>query len=124
MKRKIHITTFILTLLVLLSNIKAGMYFTYYLVDKEGFVEIFCQNKKIPDSHCEGKCKLSKIASESEKTTDFDFNELKSDFNWIVQQVVFFSFLGEENLSKSVFYYRNPYWKTFCYSIFRPPILK
>lgn len=124
MKRKIYITAFVLALFVLFSNIKAGMYFAYYLVDKEGFIELFCQNKKLPDLHCDGKCKLSEIASESEKAIDFDFNELKSDFNWIVQQVVFFSFLSEENLSKHIFFYKNPYGKTFCYSIFRPPTLK
>lgn len=37
----------------------------FYLLDKETYIELFCENREKPELHCDGKCSLNKNAAEN-----------------------------------------------------------
>lgn len=121
-KKRIYISILLLSFTVLWTSLWSGVYFAYYLFDNEGFVEVFCENKNTPELHCDGKCKLAELANEEDKSIDFNFKKFETDFCWIVQQVVPFLVLNEENSLKHTFHYKNPYSEKIYFSIFHPPL--
>lgn len=107
---------------VLHSSLKGGAYFVYYVFDTEGFVEKYCENKQNPSLHCDGKCKLTEISKENNAAShsDFNFDELKMDFIWILELTSVFTFIKKENLIHT-FHYNIRYCNGIFSTIFHPP---
>ncbi|MDO4230453.1 MAG: hypothetical protein Q4C98_11615, partial [Capnocytophaga sp.] len=122
-KKRIYISITLLAFSVLSNSLRTGVYFMYYLLDSEGFIEEFCENKSQPELHCDGKCKLIDVSSsENQTSTDFDFKELKVDFNWIIQQTISYHFFNTEEQTTHIFHYKNPFWEKIHFNIFHPPV--
>lgn len=122
LKRKFYIGILFIAFSVLYSGLRMGMYFTYYLLDNEGFTENFCQNQDKPEMHCDGKCKLADVASENEKNNDFNFEKFATDFNWISHENFSYPIFIKQQDTQHKFYHKNPYWEKIHLAIFHPPI--
>lgn len=66
--RNIIVWTFVFVLLF--SSMRAGFLLSFYMVDAESFIELFCINKEKPELHCDGKCELSKLAPQDDANPD------------------------------------------------------
>lgn len=64
--KRIILYLFLLTMLF--RTFYAQLHYTFYLLDKETYVELFCENKEKPDLHCDGKCSLNKSSGEASET--------------------------------------------------------
>lgn len=122
MKKRVYISILFVVFSVLYANLRTGMYFAYYVFDKEGFVEAFCQNQGSPEMHCNGKCKLADVASENERNPDLNFEKLTLDFNWIIHEASSHFVLVKQQKVQHRFHYENPSWKKIHFAIFHPPI--
>lgn len=70
------IYVFFFIFLISFNCVKSGFMLSFYLVDTEDFVELFCVNQDQPELKCDGKCELSKLAQQnptSDKPTHLDF---------------------------------------------------
>ena len=68
--------------MVLLSAIRGGLFFSYYLINPTQFITLFCENKTNTQKHCDGKCFLAKVSSENtQEQTDvkFDFTKHQTE---------------------------------------------
>ena len=97
---------------------------SFYLVDTEDFVELFCENKEMPELECNGKCELSKLAKQDdqkpERTSLIDNLQ-----NELVYYITPFS-IDFFTLKKEVFSdfdYQNHYIYLYSQPITHPPIL-
>lgn len=107
----------------MVQHLRGAFFFSYYLIDKQSFIENFCQNKDLPQLDCEGKCKLTDLSKENETFPNFDFGQFTSDFVWIFHQFEKFSIIPLKKWTKNLFLYKNLYTENILFSIFRPPIL-
>lgn len=123
MKNSSRIIILFISLCILFANMRSGVYFAYYSIDKQGFIDLFCENKNEPELHCEGNCKLSEVAEENHKNTDKTLENQAYKITWIVFQtfsydVTFFSELKR----KPFIFYKNTDYLSPDFYIFHPPI--
>jgi hypothetical protein len=115
----------LLSCIVLLSAIRSGLFFSYYLLNPTHFITLFCENKTDVKKHCNGKCFLARISSEntSEQTdVKFDFTKLQTEV-FYMEVPSFVPFSTEFLLKNSPFYYRYPFWENVSREVLRPPML-
>jgi hypothetical protein len=65
--------------------VKSAFMLSFYFVDTNSFVELFCINKDRPKLACNGKCELSKLIesnSSKEKPAYLDFLDKELVFFW------------------------------------------
>ena len=124
MRKKVRFYLIILSCMVLLSAIRGGLFFSYYLYNPTQFVSLFCENKTNTQKHCQGKCFLAKVTSENtSEPTDvkFDFTKLQVEFFCIEIpsfEVLHFIFT-DKNL---LFYYHFSTYELINKEILRPPV--
>ena len=58
------------TCITLFSAIRGGLFLSYYLINPNHFISIFCENKYNVKEHCDGKCFLAKVSSENTSETN------------------------------------------------------
>ncbi|MBL0342357.1 MAG: hypothetical protein IPP71_16495 [Bacteroidetes bacterium] len=98
------------------------MLFVDFLVNKNFIATVLCENKSVPQKHCEGKCHLKKMLDKDSKQKDENSQKSKS-----ISEVFFWrgetfylnfalSYLGDISFQ----YHRNESQK-FPLSVFRPP---
>lgn len=121
MLKRYYIGIFLIAFSVLYTNLRSGIYFAYYLIDTEDFIENFCQNKNKPELHCEGKCKLSDVSAQSQKKIDVSFEDFLTNFVWISShQIKYPIFITLPNYEHR-FYYKKSFFQKVYFSIFHPP---
>ena len=124
MRKKVRFYLTILSCMVLLSAIRGGLFFSYYLCNPTQFVSLFCENKANTQKHCQGKCFLAKVTSENtSEPTDvkFDFTKLQVEFFCMEIpsfEVLHFIF-ADKNL---LFYYHFSTYEFINKEILRPPV--
>lgn len=118
--RKYFVLVFV-SLLVLKSFFNL-LLTTFYYVDKELFIEKFCENIDKPELECNGKCKLKKIAentSNKEKTPQYSFDVKQLTF--LAEELINMKFFNDSNIEKKCFFYLNNYFFISEYLIDYPP---
>ena len=110
--------------MVLLSAIRGGLFFSYYLINPTQFITLFCENKTNTQKHCDGKCFLAKVSSEntSEQTdVKFDFTKHQAEVFYVeIPTFESLNLLSTEN--KLLFYYHFSTYKDINRETLRPPI--
>lgn len=114
-----------LTALLFIHYVGSSLIYGLYAVDKELFVEMFCENKDNPELHCDGTCVLSKLSNYSNQQQDkpivlavFQI-EISGYFHYDFD----FTTVFEETLTQHQFFYKNNYRHTVIQENFRPPSL-
>ena len=73
MRKRARISLICLSCMVLLSAIRGGLFFSYYLLSPKEFTALFCENKANVQKHCDGKCFLAKVSSDNtQELTTFE----------------------------------------------------
>ena len=104
MRKRARISLICLSCMVLLSAIRGGLFFSYYLLSPKEFTALFCENKANVQKHCDGKCFLAKVSSDNtqEQTNiKFDFTKHQAEVFWKFLHLNHFTFL----LLKSHFFF-------------------
>jgi len=123
MKAKVVIISFFIVSLFLSVFIQTSILINY-VVNQEAYIEEFCVNKDIPDSHCKGSCHLSQEL----KTTNTDLPNQSEES--LLGVVSIFSFQQIYNLKQPLLlavefkpnYKREVLYEDYyIHSIFRPP---
>ena len=91
MKIGTSILSFLLATSILFSSLRVSVTYTYYYLDKAGFIENLCVNKDKPEMHCDGKCHLKKVAENSTKNDKEPFKGVtfKEITLFVVEQEAF-----------------------------------
>ena len=59
--------SFALTVALFLSSLVQSPIYCHYLLKKQYYAKVLCENKARPKMHCEGKCQLKKELKEQEE---------------------------------------------------------
>lgn len=116
--------SFLLIFVLVFSMMKNSLMLSFYLIDTEDFVELFCENKEKPEMKCNGKCELSKLAKEDNQPskTSSILDSLQNELVYYASSFTcnFDLLLKEE---KHQFGYQNLYSYSYSQSITHPPVL-
>ena len=110
--------------MVLLSAIRGGLFFSYYLINPTQFITLFCENKTNTQKHCDGKCFLAKVSSENtSEQTDVKFDFTKHQIEVFYVEIPTFESLNLLSTEKNLlFYYHFSTYKDINRETLRPPI--
>ena len=111
--------------MVLLSAIRGGLFFSYYLINPTQFITLFCENKTNTQKHCDGKCFLAKVSSENtQEQTDvkFDFTKHQTEV-FCVKIPTFETLILSTTEQTLLFYYHFATWENIVKETLRPPVL-
>ena len=124
MRRKARFFIIILSCMVLLSAIRGGLFFSYYLINPTQFITLFCENKTNTQKHCDGKCFLAKVSSENtSEQTDVKFDFTKHQIEVFYVEIPTFESLNLLSTEKNLlFYYHFSTYKDINRETLRPPI--
>ena len=124
MRKKVRFFIMILSCMVLLSAIRGGLFFSYYLINPTQFITLFCENKTNIQKHCDGKCFLAKVSSEntSEQTNvKIDFTKHQTEVFYV--EIPTFESLNLLSTEKNLlFYYHFSTWENIVKETLRPPV--
>ena len=111
--------------MVLLSAIRGGLFFSYYLINPTQFITLFCKNKTNTQKHCDGKCFLAKVSSENtQEQTDVKFDFTKHQAEVFCVEIPTFESLNLLSTEKNLlFYYHFSTWENIVKETLRPPVL-
>ena len=124
MRKRARISLICLSCMVLLSAIRGGLFFSYYLLSPKEFTALFCENKANVQKHCDGKCFLAKVSSENtQEQTDVKFDFTKHQTEVFYVEIPTFETLvlctTEQTL---LFYYHFSTWENIVKETLRPPV--
>jgi hypothetical protein len=124
MRKRVRFFVVILSCMVLLSAIRGGLFFSYYLINPTQFITLFCENKTNTQKHCDGKCFLAKVSSENtQEQTDVKFDFTKNQTEVFCVKIPTFETLvlctTEQTL---LFYYHFSTWEDIVKETLRPPV--
>lgn len=124
MRKRARISLICLSCMVLLSAIRGGLFFSYYLINPTQFITLFCENKTNTQKHCDGKCFLAKVSSENtQEQTDVKFDFTKHQTEVFYVEIPTFETLvlctTEQTL---LFYYHFSTWENIVKETLRPPV--
>lgn len=124
MRRKARFFIIILSCMVLLSAIRGGLFFSYYLLSPKEFTALFCENKANVQKHCDGKCFLAKVSSDNtqeQNNIKFDFTKHQAEV--FCMEIPTFEPLYLPITEKSLlFYYHFSTYETIDSETLRPPV--
>ena len=124
MRKRVRFFVVILSCMVLLSAIRGGLFFSYYLINPTQFITLFCENKTNTQKHCDGKCFLAKVSSENtQEQTDvkFDFTKHQAEV-FCVEIPTFESLVLSTTEQTLLFYYHFSTWENIVKETLRPPV--
>ena len=124
MRKRVRFFVIILSCMVLLSAIRGGLFFSYYLINPTQFITLFCENKTNTQKHCDGKCFLAKVSSENtQEQTDvkFDFTKHQAEV-FCVEIPTFESLVLSTTEQTLLFYYHFSTWENIVKETLRPPV--
>jgi hypothetical protein len=58
--------------IVFISTIKTALVYSYYFINPDNFIALFCENTDKPELECNGKCYLKKVSLNQLETTQND----------------------------------------------------
>ena len=122
MKNSAILGTLFLATIMLFNSLRVSFTYAYYYMDKEGFIEMLCENTKKPELKCNGKCQLKKVTNDTNNQTETP--TVLTSFKEIVLFVENknnFSLLSCTSTKKHVFYYSNLYKYSNHKRIDQPP---
>lgn len=124
MRRKARFFIIILSCMVLLSAIRGGLFFSYYLLSPKEFTALFCENKANVQKHCDGKCFLAKVSSDNtQEQTNIKFDFTKHQTEVFCMEIPTFEPLYLAVTEKSLlFYYHFSTYETIESETLRPPV--
>ena len=124
MRRKARFFIIILSCMVLLSAIRGGLFFSYYLLSPKEFTALFCENKANVQKHCDGKCFLAKVSSDNtQEQTNIKFDFTKHQTEVFCMEIPTFEPLYLAVTEKSLlFYYHFSTYETIDSETLRPPV--
>ena len=110
--------------MVLLSAIRGGLFFSYYLLAPKEFTALFCENKANVQKHCDGKCFLAKVSSENtQEQTDVKFDFTKHQVEVFCVEIPTFESLVLSTTEQTLlFYYHFFTWENIVKETLRPPV--
>ena len=121
MRKRAHISLICLSCMVLLSAIRGGLFFSYYLLSPKEFTALFCENKANVQKHCDGKCFLAKVSSDNtQEQTNIKFDFTKHQAEVFCMEIPTFDLpVTEKSL---LFYYHFSTYETIDSETLRPPV--
>ena len=124
MRKRARISLICLSCMVLLSAIRGGLFFSYYLINPTQFITLFCENKTNTQKHCDGKCFLAKVSSENtSEQTNIKFDFTKHQTEVFCMEIPTFEPLYLAVTEKSLlFYYHFSTYETIESETLRPPV--
>ncbi|WP_297971243.1 hypothetical protein [uncultured Capnocytophaga sp.] len=124
MRKRVRFFVIILSCMVLLSAIRGGLFFSYYLINPTQFITLFCENKTNTQKHCDGKCFLAKVSSENtQEQTDVKFDFTKHQVEvFCVEIPTFESLVLSATEQTLLFYYHFSTWENIVKETLRPPV--
>ena len=124
MRKRAHISLICLSCMVLLSAIRGGLFFSYYLINPTQFITLFCENKTNTQKHCDGKCFLAKVSSDNtQEQTNIKFDFTKHQAEVFCMEIPTFEPLYLPVTEKSlIFYYHFSTYETIDSETLRPPV--
>ena len=124
MRKRARISLICLSCMVLLSAIRGGLFFSYYLINPTQFITLFCENKTNTQKHCDGKCFLAKVSSDNtqeQNNIKFDFTKHQAEV--FCMEIPTFEPLYLPITEKSLlFYYHFSTYETIDSETLRPPV--
>ncbi|AXG69823.1 hypothetical protein KORDIASMS9_02051 [Kordia sp. SMS9] len=117
---------YLLGCIVFISTIKTALVYSYYFVNPDNFIALFCENTDKPELECDGKCYLKKVSLNQLETTQNDnLPKVNIDLENILLYV---DTLADWQLTslettqkKASFFYQNLYTSEVSFAIFHPP---
>ena len=124
MRKRVRFFVVILSCMVLLSAIRGGLFFSYYLLSPKEFTALFCENKANVQKHCDGKCFLAKVSSDNtQEQTNIKFDFTKYQAEVFCMEIPTFEPLYLPVTEKSLlFYYHFSTYETIDSETLRPPV--
>ena len=124
MRKRVRFFVVILSCMVLLSAIRGGLFFSYYLLSPKEFTALFCENKANVQKHCDGKCFLAKVSSDNtQEQTNIKFDFTKHQAEVFCMEIPTFEPLYLPVTEKSLlFYYHFSTYETIDSETLRPPV--
>ena len=124
MRKRVRFFVIILSCMVLLSAIRGGLFFSYYLINPTQFITLFCENKTNTQKHCDGKCFLAKVSSENtQEQTDVKFDFTKHQVEVFCVEIPTFESLVLSTTEQTLlFYYHFSTWENIVKETLRPPV--
>lgn len=112
-----------LTLSILLSSLGQSVIYVHYLVNKNYYATVLCENKAKPKMHCNGKCHMMKELKEQEKKEQSPSTPVKEKQETIqfFQSSTLFSFNPFQEIKKQNSIYLLAKTQEVTFSIFHPP---
>lgn len=115
----------ILSLILIVSNILLSSFilfqYSLFLINQKYIADNLCVQKEEPINTCCGNCYLKKEMNEEKEETSSKFviNELKTEFNLIIDNSINFKSFIEK--TTQIIFKNNPYNFITYISIFHPP---
>ena len=124
MRKRARISLICLSCMVLLSAIRGGLFFSYYLLSPKEFTALFCENKDNIQKHCDGKCFLAKASLDNtQEQTNIKFDFTKHQAEVFCMEIHTFEPLYLLVTEKSLlFYYHFSTYETIDSETLRPPV--
>lgn len=109
--------------IMMLSTFAHTMIFVHYLINKQYYESVLCENKAKPKMNCHGKCHMMKEMKEQDKKEQGPASPTKEKNETIqfLQEGILFSFSTylETTKHNSFYLLRKP--QSISFSIFHPP---
>ena len=117
MRKRARISLICLSCMVLLSAIRGGLFFSYYLLSPKEFTANV-------QKHCDGKCFLAKVSSDNtQEQTNIKFDFTKHQAEVFCMEIPTFEPLYLPVTEKSLlFYYHFSTYETIDSETLRPPV--
>ena len=108
---------------ILLSSLGQSVILVHYLINKNYYATVLCENKAKPKMHCNGKCKMMKEMKEQEKkeqSPTAPTKEKQETVQFFLKSTAFTFNIFTETKNYNSFYLL-PKVQSVSFSIFHPP---
>lgn len=115
--------TILLPLCILLSSLGQSVILVHYLINKNYYATVLCENKAKPKMNCHGKCHMMKEMKEQEKKEQSPTAPTKEKQETVqfFQNCTAFSFNIFTETKKYNNFYLLPKLQSVSFSVFHPP---
>ena len=112
-----------LACIILLSAFGQSVIFVHYLINKNYYATVLCENKEKPKMNCHGKCHMMKEMKEQEKKEQSPAAPIKEKQETVqyFQTNTACTFITFTETKKYSSFYLLPKTESVSFSIFHPP---
>lgn len=124
MNRRRNIVVWALVAMMCVHIAGTNLLYGIYILNKNVFIELFCENTESPELHCDGSCMISKMSKHNSEQSNKPISA--ENFQWetfvyIYESIELSDFIPA--LVESNFHLESPIPTHFIEDIFKPPIL-